>query len=471
MSEAAAQGRAAGRLSTGRKAAFASGEFAFNLSWQSIELFLLFFYTDVMGLSPWWAGLIFTLGSVWDALWDPVIGSLADRTRTRWGRYRPWVLGAMPLASAALAVVFHKPNLSGAALTGYALATHLVLRTAYTTASIPYLSLSARSTPDARDRSVIAGFRMQFAAAAGLTVSLGYPWAAKRFGEAAGYGNYAIALALLALPVIAISMRAAVDPGETRGPRETNVGAAVASDFRAFGAMLRANPALLRVLAAIVVTSIALTMISKSTLYYFKYYLHAPDYARWALAIGAINLVVAAPIWAWIANRTSKRTAWLIASTIAGTGLLLLALNPSRDPRLTLLLLWLAGVGSSGYAVLFWAMLPDTVEINELRLGIRDEAKVFALALFARKMALAVNAFLLGAVLTAAGFHPNHEQSAATLAVLKGLFTLVPLAGAIGSALLMRGYRLDAAEHARVRGELSARRAIAAAAAPAELST
>lgn len=76
-------------MRTSGKLAFASGEYGFNLAWQSIELFLLFYYTDVVGLSPWWAGIVFALGSVWDGLLDPIVGSLADRTRSRWGRFRP----------------------------------------------------------------------------------------------------------------------------------------------------------------------------------------------------------------------------------------------------------------------------------------------------------------------------------------------------------------------------------------------
>ena len=448
------------RMSTGRKAAFASGEAAFNLTWQSIELFLLFYYTDVMGLSPWWAGIIFTLGSIWDGLCDPVIGMLADRTRTRWGRFRPWVISAMPVTSVALAAVFYKPALAGAALVGYALVTHLLLRTTYTAASIPFLSLSARTTHEAGDRATIAGFRMQFAALAALTVSLGYPWAARNLGGSAeeGYFLASIAFGLLALPITLVSMSAANDPVEPPVSAPLRLGDRLRDEAAAFAGILRHNADFRRVLVAIVVVSVALTMVSKATLYYFKYELEAPEMAKWSLAIGAANLVVMAPVWAWIANRTSKRTAWLFASAIAATGMLALFLWPTKDPVAALILLWFAGIGSAGYAVLFWAMLPDTVEANEWATGSRDEAKLFALALFSRKLALAVNAFLLGSVLSAAGFVANVQQTPEALFALKTLFTLVPVAGAIVSAAVIFGYRLDGAAHHRLR-ELIAERA------------
>lgn len=452
-------------LGSGRKVAFASGELAFNLTWQSIELFLLFYYTDVVGLSPWWAGVVFAIGSFWDGFCDPIIGAVADRTRTRWGRFRPWVVGMMPVVAVALAAVFYKPALAGAPLTAYALITHLILRTAYTSASIPYLSLSSRITQDGRDRSTIAGYRMQFAAIAGLTVSLGYPFAADRLGRgdpAHGYFLAAVIFGCVSLPFVALSMWAARDPAETpvTGPRAGLV-TAIGDDLKSFARMARHNGPFMRVLIAITLTSIALTMISKATLYYFKYYLNAPGMARYALALSAIKFVVLAPVWAWFANRTSKRTAWLLASFIAGSGALAVYFVPTRDPYVAIALLFYGGIGSAGYAVLFWAMLPDTVEVNELLFGERDEAKAFSFALFARKLALAFNALLLGALLSAAGFRPNEVQSEETLWALKAVFTLIPAVGALGAAIAIWGYRLDGREHRRLREEIRLRKAAA----------
>ena len=469
MTQAAAAGLAISErpLGSGRKIAFASGELAFNLTWQSIELFLLFYYTDVVGLSPWWAGVVFAIGSFWDGFFDPIIGALADRTRTRWGRFRPWVAGMMPIVALSLAAVFYKPALAGVQLTAYALVTHLILRTAYTSASIPYLSLSSRITQDGRDRSTIAGYRMQFAAIAGLIVALGYPFAAERLGAgdpSHGYFLAAIIFGCFSLPFVAISMWAARDPAELAdtAPRKALL-SALGSDLKAFARMARYNGSFMRVLIAVAVTSIALTMISKGTLYYFKYYLNAPGLARYALALSAIKFILLAPIWAWFANRTSKRVAWLAASSIAGSGAVAVYFVPPDAPYLAMALLFYGGIGSAGYAVLFWAMLPDTIEVNELLFGERDEAKAFSFALFARKLALAFNALLLGALLSAAGFRPNDVQTTDTLWALKALFTLIPAAGALGAAIAIWGYRPDGPEHRRLREEIRLRQASVAA--------
>lgn len=446
------------RLPLRRTLSFASGEFGFNLAWQSIELFLLFYYTDVLGLSPWWAGVVFSLGSVWDGVLDPVIGSLADRTRSRWGRFRPWVMFGSPFIGLTLAAAFYKPALPAAQLAIYALVSHLALRTAYTACSIPFLSLSSRVTGDAGDRATIAGFRMQFAALAGLCVALGYPFLGDRFGGASAFSIGAMIFGVVLTPVLLFAMRAVSEPPEaTRVVARPSLLASLRADIGAFARIARHNRPFMQVLAAIVLTSLALTMLSKASLYYFKYYLQAPELARYSLALGALKFVLLAPVWAWYANRTTKRHAWMVASCIAASGLVPLYFVSPAHPWIAFWLLFYVGIGTAGYAVLFWAMLPDTVEINELTWGQRDEAKAFSFALFARKLALAVNALLLGILLSTAGFVPNRAQTQEALWALKALFTLVPLVGAILSMIALWRYRLDATEHARLRALLAER--------------
>lgn len=446
------------RLPVGRSLSFASGEFGFNLAWQSIELFLLFYYTDVIGLSPWWAGVVFALGSVWDGVLDPIIGALADRTRTRWGRFRPWVIFGSPLIGLTLAGAFYAPALAPAQLAVYALVSHLALRTAYTASSIPFLSLSSRVTGDAGDRATIAGFRMQFAALGGLCVSLAYPFLTDRFGGARAFSLGAILFGVVLVPVLLNAMRAVEEPAESVSPAPRQpLLAALREDGHAFVRIARHNTAFLQVLGAVVLTSLALTMLTKASLYYFKYYLQAPGLARYSLALGAAKFIVLAPAWAWYANRTSKRHAWMVASSISISGLIPLYFTSPAHPSVAFWLLFYVGIGSAGYAVLFWAMLPDTVEVNEVSFGQRDEAKVFSLALFARKLALAVNALLLGTLLSVAGFVPNRAQTPETLWALKALFTLVPLVGAVLSMVVLWRYRLDATEHNRLRTLLAER--------------
>ena len=162
----------ADRLSLPRKLGFTLGDYACNIYWQSLSLFLLFFYTDVVGLSAATAGWIYMVASIWDGAIDPLIGAVADRTRSRFGRYRPYILfGAVPLGL-SFCLLYYKPPFQGTGLVVWLLATHILLRTTYAILNIPFMSLNARMTTSSSERSTLAGFRMLFATLAGLTVAI-----------------------------------------------------------------------------------------------------------------------------------------------------------------------------------------------------------------------------------------------------------------------------------------------------------
>jgi GPH family glycoside/pentoside/hexuronide:cation symporter len=136
------------KLSSGQVVGYGLGDFAFNLTFTFCSLFLLYFYTDVLGLSATTAGLIIMVALIWEGATDPVVGVIANRTRSRWGRYRPYLLlGCVPLAVSFVAM-FVPWGLSGTALAVYAFVTHLLFRTVYTLVNIPYIALSAQMTTD-----------------------------------------------------------------------------------------------------------------------------------------------------------------------------------------------------------------------------------------------------------------------------------------------------------------------------------
>jgi glycoside/pentoside/hexuronide:cation symporter, GPH family len=453
MTTTAAPHIAATPLPFRRKLSLASADYGFTIVYHTIELFLLFYYTDVLGLDPLFAGMVLTVGLLWDAFFDPLAGSLADRTRTRWGRFRPWVFVSAPFLAIGVILTFAGPMFPQLEMAAYALISHLLLRSAYTAGTVPFNAMSARVTRNTADRTTIAGLRMQFSGLASLTVALGLPFALDFAGdgrEATGFFYGSFALALLVLVSLTASMATVREPAEgdsVTAKEPVSILQILRDDVRAFGMLVTRNGSFARVLIAIVLVSTAGTMISKTTIYFYKYYVEAPDLGRYALATSAMSLLIIAPLWALLANRTSKRTAWMWATLIATTGLTGLMLVPQQMPYLTLALLFVTGAGTTGHSVLFWAMIPDTVEVNEVTFGDRHEAKTLGFALFARKLTLAINAFWIGATLTAVGYTPNAAQGPDALAALKSFIAVIPLLCVVASALVIRGYRLDAETH------------------------
>ena len=438
---------------------FGVGDFGFLLVWQGTALFLMYFYTDVLGIDPIIAGGVYLVAMIWDAVTDPLIATFADRTQTSIGKYRPWLLfGAVPFAVSYPLAFSAPPDIWPFGLIAWAMTTHILLRTAYTVVSMPFNSLQARLTSDAQERSVLAGFRMIGAASGGLTVVFVTPMLVSSFGperEAEAYFVAACLAGAMACAAILYCFFAMKEPSDAPANAPSNF----MSDIKSIGPMFVNNPPLMRVFAIIVIASICIGMFGKNMLYHFKYDLERPDLAVIGLVLPAALLILAVPGWVALAGRTSKRRSLTVGVWIALSGYCLFFFNPTGGIAITMIAIALTGVGAAALAVMFWAMLPDTVEYGEVRTGVRAEAKTFGFATFAQKAAVGVNAVLLGWLLSAAGFEANAVQSEATLLGMKAIMALVPAAGAVAILVILRGYRLDREAHAALVAQLRARRA------------
>ncbi len=433
---------------------FGVGDFGFLLVWQGTALFLMYFYTDVLGISPAIAGTIYLIAMVWDAVTDPIIAAAADRTRTRFGKYRPWLLaGALPFAISYPLAFSAPPEALPVSIVVWALVTHIVLRTTYTIVSMPFNSLQARLTNDAQERAVLAGFRMVGAASGGLAVVFVTPVLVGSYGE----GREAEAYFAAACIAGAITFAAIMYCFFTmREPLNDQVGEQTSffDDLKAIGPTLFGNPPLMRVFAIIIIASICLGMFGKNMLYHFKYELERPDLTVVGLVIPALFLILAVPFWVWLAGKTSKRRALTIGVWIALAGYLGFFINPFQSTLVTFATIALTGLGGAALAVMFWAMLPDTVEYGEAKTGVRAEAKTFGFATFAQKAAVGINAVMLGVLLSLVGFEANTVQSETTLLGMKAIMALVPALGAVLILLILRGYKLDREAHAALLQEI-----------------
>lgn len=447
------------KVSLSARFAFGVGDLAFNLIWQGTALFLLYFYTDVLGIAPALAGAIYLTAMVWDAITDPIVATLADRTNTKHGKYRPWIFfGALPLAISYPLAFSSSPASDTIAPAVWALATHLLLRTTYTIVGVPFSSLQARLTDGADERTVLAGFRMFGAASGGLAVVFVTPILVGAFGpdrEAEAYFSAAAiagGVAFAALLYCVFSMR---EPVTQTASTENN--GSILADLKSIPAMFVSNPPLMRVFGIIIAASICLAMFSKNILYFFKYNLERPDLTLWALITPALCLFLMVPFWIQVAKRTSKQAALVTGSIIALLGYTLFFFVPEQ-PIFILSSIIVLGIGGSALPVIFWSMLPDTVEYGELATGIRSEAKTFGFATFAQKAAVGVNALLLGLLLGWVGFEANTDQSDQTLFAIKAIMSGVPAIGIVIVLLLLWGYEIDRETHENTLRQLQIRK-------------
>lgn len=456
------------------KLGYATGVYGIFLGWMMVAIFLLYFYTDVLGLSPAQAGLIFFIASMWDAVSDPLMGWLVERTRSRWGRYRPYLLfGSVPFA-ATFAALFWTPQLSGAGLFWWALVLHVVFRTCYTVVYLPYTALIARLSTDADERASIAGVKGVFVSLGSLTISFfALPAITLLGGEDEAVGFIRVALICACAAIVALwicflstSEKTAAAAG---GGRAGAPSAELAMLQLGAGAMLRSvlrNRAFLLVFFGVIVFTGCYTILNKTIVYFFKYDLDDRDAARWALSAIALAGVISPLVWVKVTHWTSKRLVWIAGCLLGAAALLTIYFAAPRDLVSLVMLFFVAGFGIHGFLMTFFAMVADSADYGEWVTGDRVEAPLFGLVSLANKTSLAIGTWALGMMLEAISFEANIDQSAETLEGLRQIMTLVPAAGFIASALVIVFFPFNTADHRRIISELASRKTQGSARSP-----
>lgn len=379
---------------------FASGDFAFNLYWQSIMLYLLFYYTEELHLTIKLASLGYAIASVWDGIASLLVGLLADRFARPERFSRILIIGAVPLGlSFALCYAALPRGIDWQF--GWILATHLAFRTIYALVNIPYLAMSARITLDSDERALVAGARMLFGTIAAVIVAL----ATVPLGRWLGGGADSDAFATSAMAFAAIGSLMLVLVGLTyRDDKELAQVQPIVPQPGALGPAFR-NRAFLALSAAMTAMIIAVTVLDKSVLYYFKYALQDESAGRltlgWMMAVSGIAI----PVWLVIARRMGSRNVWFTAIAISLLCLalfILLALDSALPVQI-----FLVSVQASivGLHFAFWSILPDTVEYGQRQTGMRSEAMLYGLSALFQRIAIGIGTFVVGLGLGVDGLH------------------------------------------------------------------
>jgi len=454
------------RLSWGQKIGWGVGDVGLNIFFKAMALLLLPFYTEILGLDPILAGMVFLIASLSDGIMDCIVGAIVDRTRSRFGSYRPYLIFASPILVLCFVAAFIPIEGDQTTLFVYALLSQMALRTAYGMVSIPYSSLSSRISSNSDERSQMAGIRMACAMLGGIIVTFLMPTLVAslqaQYSEQsiAPYMLSALVAGLVALPFFWVCFAATTEPKqlENANPQGFYLGA-ILEDSKAMLAIVQNNGPLLRVFACMIVSSFAFKMTEKVLVYYVYYYLDAPQLIATILPFVFLVNMVFCPFWAWVAQKTSKRDAWLLANVVSAIAYTLFYFSTSRDPVIATALLGFISVGNSAYLVLIWAMIPDTVEYNEYKTGERHDGKIFGATIFSKRLAMGLNGLLLGFFMAGIGFQSGtQKQTPETIEGLKVIMTIIPLIGIVLSAMLIWGYRLDQGFHKEISDKAAEKR-------------
>lgn len=441
------------RLSKTTMFGYGAGDLGINLYWTGLSVYLLFYYTDVLRIDPLVAGLIFSISIFWDAITDPIMGYISTRTRTRWGRFRPYILFGAPFMGLSFVMMFAAPIFFPSAIIAASAISHIAFRTLFTVVSIPYSALSAVLTTDSTARSKLAGIRMFGAIAGGLFATVMMPTLANELGREDIRRGWALVSAVFAIAATLLMVLVFVTSKEDDS-LYANQPKLEPADSKKF---IASNRALWIVCGAMMLTALFQSIAGKCLVYFIKYNLDAEAQTGGLLGLQALGAIVSLPVWIWYAARTSKRIAWVTGALIVGALEMYLYLNTPSSAGALAPFLFGIGLSFGAFVVMFWSMIPDTVEYGQWHSGIRDEGMAFSMGTFTQKAGVGIGVGLLGFILQQIGYVADVEQSAQTLGGLRQASFLIPAILSSMTAAIIWFYPIDRETHAKLVSDIDAR--------------
>ena len=443
-------------LSWRERISYGVADMGFNFYWANIITFLMIFYTDVFGISAAAAGSMLFAIKIINAFTDPIIGAAADRTNTRFGKFRPYLIWmAIPLAAAGV-LTYTTPGLSGNGKLIWAYGTYLFMMVCYTGINIPYNALSGVMSSDPQERTTINGLRFIFAFGGSTLVTAATPFFVKWLGHGNERLGWQLTMAVWGLAASGLFVVTFLNTRERIAPpaQKTQVRQDV-KDLAQNGSWL-----VLFFLALII--SITITLRASTAAYYFKYFVRRPDLLAAFVPANMAAAAAGAALTPVLTRFLDKKL--LLILLMSTTGLLSIAFFfiPKDQIVLMFALQIVIGLVLGPKSPLAFSMYADTADYNEWRTGRRATALTFAAATFSQKLGTALAAAVMGSVFTALGYVANTAQTTRSQTGIVVLMSFIPALFAFVAAALMMFYKLDKHKMAQIQIDLAERKAAAA---------
>jgi len=424
-------------ISVREKIAYGLGDTASNIIFQTVMMFLLLFYTDVMGLSPAAVGTMFLLVRIIDAVTDPLMGNIADHTKTKWGQFRPYLLWlALPFAIISV-LAFTTPNLSDDNKIIYAFVTYTLLMIAYTAINIPYCALGGVITADAKERVTVQSYRFVFGMLGGVIVAAATMPMVEYFGNgdsAKGYQYTMIAMSLLGLLLFLLCFIGTKERVSLPKYQQSSFKENLKSLWQNDQWRILCMTALYLLTGQVLRLTLAV--------YYVKYYLGREDLITSFLTLGVIASMIGCALAQPLAKRFCKIKAYIALQLIAAT-ICFLSFFIGEGQIALAYIAFIAWKFFLDMATpLLWAKMADTIDYGHKKTGIRITGMVYSGVIFFIKMGIAIGGALAGWLLSFYNYQADAEQTEATKNGILLSFTVLPALGSFIVAWVMRKYTL-----------------------------
>lgn len=446
------------------------GDFASSMFWKMFSVYLLFFYTDIFGITAAVVGTMFLITRVFDAVNDPLMGIIADRTNTRWGKFRPYLLWmAIPFGVIGV-LLFTTPDFEVSGKIIYAYVTYCVMMVIYTAVNVPYASLLGVVTSDLKDRTSLATFRFIFAFAGSILVLATAEPLVDYFSQTdttavdlqQGWQYtmivYAIIAALFFFGTFHFTKERIQPPKEQK------------TSLKADLKNLAGNKPWFILLGAGVSSLIFNSLRDGSTIYYFKYYFESQEaflmpileisitFSTLYLVLGQAANIVGVVMAKTISDRIGKKRTFLTAMIIAAVLSCIFFWFKEDNLMLIFVFQFLISICAGIIFPLLWSMYADIADYSEWKTGRRATGLIFSSSSMSQKLGWTLGGAITGWMLAFYGFEANMIQTDEAKTGIRMMLSFMPAIGALLSAVFIFFYKLDDPLMLKVNKELTERR-------------
>lgn len=450
------------------KIGYGLGDAASSMFWKVFSMYLLFFYTDVFGLDAAVVGTMFLITRIWDSFFDPVVGVMADRTQSKWGKFRPYLLWiAIPFGLIGV-ITFYTPDFGQTGKLIYAYITYSLMMMIYSLINVPYASLLGVMSSDTRDRNALSSYRMVFAFGGSLVALWGIEPLVKNFGNGTMVSSSGWVWAMVVFSLVAVLLFwGCFYLTKERVKPVVEKAASLKDDIKDLFANKPWWILSVAAIAALVFNSIR----DGAAVYYFKYYVSdgvvgQDSYSLWSatlslttlyLVIGQASNIIGVVLATPLANRFGKKQVFFTANVLAATLSILFYFLDRTNVGAMLLLQCIISICAGSVFPLLWSMYADIADFSEWRNGRRATGLIFSSSSMAQKFGWTIGGAATGWLLASFGFKANVVQSTSSLEGIKYMLSFLPAAGAAIAVIIIFFYPLHEQKVAEVSTALASR--------------
>jgi len=413
------------------KISYGLGDLGNNVAYGAMGFYLVFFLTDVAGMSPIWAGYLFMIIRIWNAVSDLIMGSVSDRTRTKFGRRRPYLLwGALPLGISFAMLWMVLDHQSMIVMLIYYSLAGILFSTMFSMVSIPYNALLPEISQDYDERTSISGYKMAFSFVGSLLSAMGvtlivdtlYP------GKTMYHISFPVMGAVLGVMIVLSILAAFFGTKERVQPKSDDSSDSIWKNLISLIKMKEYR----FVLGAFIFNMVGFDIIMALYIYYMKYALKiADDISYIFMAVPLVCAVVATPFWVSLSNKLGKQKTYIYSAFYFLIPLVTCLFIPKGNIPLIIVMIILMGIGISASQVLAFSMLPDIVEVDELKNGTRREGIIYGTSMFLYKISSALMVAGVSAAMGIFGYVESQgneivEQTSLAVLGIRVLISVMP---------------------------------------------